>query len=252
MARPRILRRRPREARAGFLGRIPRQLAVIGNGARDGAHDVERVERRHAHARFGDVEPRIRQIQRARSRRQSTASAAGARRSCDRPDRPGRRRARAAARRAAADPRADAAARRARRGPGTKTTLNVRPRAWCGVPTNTRPYRRNGGSQSSTIRRSRSTSRTSSIDTGPTSAIGLQRRQRLEHAVGPPDRPLAPAAATRSSHSPHVARSGHAAMSSTMGSANSRRWRRFVRSRSNRRMRADSGSSRFSASMRSR
>ncbi len=58
-----ILRRGPREARARFFGGLGRQDAMIGNAAGDGAHDVERVKRRDSGARFGDVEPGIRQVQ---------------------------------------------------------------------------------------------------------------------------------------------------------------------------------------------
>ncbi len=59
----RIFRRRPREACAGFSRSVARKLTMIRNLAGDGAHDVERIERRHARARFGDVEPGIREIE---------------------------------------------------------------------------------------------------------------------------------------------------------------------------------------------
>ena len=111
-----ILRRRPGEARAGFLGRLRGEHAMIGHAAGDRAHHVERVERRHARARFGDVHARIREIQPLgrgadRDLQQQPLGAAAIVLA-----RPGRRRARAGDRRAAADPRAAAAARRARPG----------------------------------------------------------------------------------------------------------------------------------------
>ena len=63
-----------------FVGRLGRQHAMVGHASGDRAHDVERVERRHARARFGDVEARIREIQALASPRRSRSSAAAARR----------------------------------------------------------------------------------------------------------------------------------------------------------------------------
>ena len=53
----------PRQIRAGFLGGLGRERAVVWHAARHRAHDVESVERRHARAGFGHVEPRVGQIE---------------------------------------------------------------------------------------------------------------------------------------------------------------------------------------------
>ncbi len=55
--------RRPRQARAGLLRCVGRQHTMIGNGAGNRPHHVERIERRDAGARFGHVEPRIREVE---------------------------------------------------------------------------------------------------------------------------------------------------------------------------------------------
>ena len=58
-----LRRRGPGQRRVSRPGGRGGQLLVIGNAAGDTAHRVERVERRHAHARLRHVEPRIREIQ---------------------------------------------------------------------------------------------------------------------------------------------------------------------------------------------
>ncbi len=63
-----ILRRRPGEVRARFVGRIRGEDAMIGHAAGDRAHHVERVKRRHTRARFRHVHARIREIQSLRRR----------------------------------------------------------------------------------------------------------------------------------------------------------------------------------------
>ena len=60
-----IARGRPGQAGVGLLGRVRGQRAVIRHAARDRAHDVERIERRHARAHVTHLraKPRIRQVQ---------------------------------------------------------------------------------------------------------------------------------------------------------------------------------------------
>ena len=138
----------------------------------DGADDVEHVERRHARARFVDLDARERQIDaigggadRQRSCRRSSARAA--RRVGERAHRSLR-----ADRRAAARPRGSAAGTAVR--PDRARTRRGRSaaRAPCGVPTNTLPCRRRGGSCVRVESRGESTSRTSRRRTGPTVASG--------------------------------------------------------------------------------
>ncbi len=58
-----IGRRRPRQARAGFLRRVGRQHAVVRDRPGDRPHDVERIEGRDPRARFRHVEARVREVQ---------------------------------------------------------------------------------------------------------------------------------------------------------------------------------------------
>ena len=58
-----IGRRGPREPRAGFGERLVLELLEVGHAAGERALDVERVERRHARARLGEVHARIREVQ---------------------------------------------------------------------------------------------------------------------------------------------------------------------------------------------
>jgi hypothetical protein len=112
---------------------------VVRDAPGDRPHDVERVERRHARPRFGDS---IRGYEsQSRSVAAPTASRSSSRSAC-------------AAILLHGQPGAERLAhllvehhrvfvRLLRKHPlgqpGTKTTLNVRPRAWCGLPTNTDP-----------------------------------------------------------------------------------------------------------------
>jgi hypothetical protein len=63
-----ILRRRPCQARPGFVGGVGRQHAVIRHLTGDRPHHVKRIERGHACTRFGHVHARIGQIQTFRRR----------------------------------------------------------------------------------------------------------------------------------------------------------------------------------------
>ena len=241
----------PGQVRAGFLGGLRRERAVVWHAARHRAHR-RRARKKTARARgfpprrAADTTGRA-----ARLQHRSRSSTAGARRS---PRSSWQTRTESSAARPSSSSSGSSRGRcgttRSAR-PGTKTTRKLRPRAWCGVPTNNRPYRRAGGSQSRATRRSCSTSRASSIVTGPTSAIGRNSASSRNTRSGRPSAPAA-SAENRSSHSPQVARSDHAASPSMMGIANWRRCDKFRRSRTKRAMRGDSGSSRSSSAMRYR
>ena len=139
--------RRPGCAGAGHASPAPPSAAArvlellrLRDAPGDRAHDVERIEARDPRPRLGDLDPRIRQPQPLgrRADRQAQQQALAARAILL--QRAARRRAARASRdRAASDPRAGAAGTSAPPGPATKTTRNVRPRACCGLPTNTRP-----------------------------------------------------------------------------------------------------------------
>ena len=171
--------RRPGQRRAAGGERAIAERRVGGNPSLDRARDVEHVERRHPLAR-------LLQLERGHERYARSAAAPTASRSCSRSSSArcfcfGERRRQqvAALRRAAARPRAAAAGTRVRRGRARRRRRNDRPRAACGVPTNTRPCRRRGGSCVSVSSRGVSTSRTSRSETGPTSA---ERRELAQHA----------------------------------------------------------------------
>ena len=169
----RIARRRPRQAGAALRGGAFLQVFVTGDAPGDRAHDVERVERRHARARLGDLDARIREPQpfgrgadgEAQQQALDSAAILPARAAP-------RRAARASRRRAASDPRAASAGTCARpaRARRRRGTCGRAPAAGC-----RRTRVRSGcpaARRSSVRRRSATTSRASSSDTGPISLIG--------------------------------------------------------------------------------
>ncbi len=243
MARSGSTRRRPAEARARLLGRLGGQHAVVGHATGDRPHDVERIEGRHAGTRFRDVEPRIREIQPLgrRADRDLQQQSLGAARG--RPG--GRARDRCVTRghRAAADLRGAAAARRAR--PDRARTRRGRcgraPDAAC-----RRTSARTGARRIPVEADQAIVQHVARFLDGDRPDFGHRAAVRRASAAPAPGAaaPRTASAGKRSSHSPQIAWSGQSASASMIGSANSRRWARFRRSRSNRAMRADSGSSR--------
>ncbi len=122
------------------------------------------------------------------------------------------------------------------------TTVNERPRAAPGVPTNTRPCRRRGGSCVSVESRGVSTSRTSRRRTGPMAASGASSRSTRSTRSGF----AITRGASRSrafSQSPQICDGGQSAISARIGSANDRSARNCSRSRISARTRDASGSS---------
>ena len=59
----RVRRRRPAETGVPLGGGRGLEVLVVGDPAGDGAHDVERVERRDARPRLRDLDPRVREPQ---------------------------------------------------------------------------------------------------------------------------------------------------------------------------------------------
>ena len=263
-------------ARSGTGADSPQRRAA---SAAAGSGIGERADRRvrgkrimvWQHPRLGTMQNRARRTTArvpARSRHPSTSTThtrassphprrdatAGARRACGvhwsqdcgRPSRGLRhrepRRARAGHRRAAAGSWRARCGNTRSASPGTKTTVNARPRSMSGAPTNNRPCRWRGGSDGSSRNRSASTSRTSARVTGPTSPIG-RRSASVDKMRSGRATTRGAMAVNRSSQSPQALRAGQPASSSTSGRANARRAASASRSRAIAVRRGPSGSS---------
>ena len=178
---------------------------VLRDAARDRAHDVQRVEARHPRTRLTDVDARIRQPQplgrRADGEAQQQALGCAARLLLDQAR--AERRAHLVVEhqrifvRAAAGTSARRARGRRRRGTSGRAPAAGRRR--------TRGRTAIAADRSSSMpSRSAMTSRASSSDTGPMSAIGRSCSRPRSTRSGC-DSTIGASAAKRSSHSPHVA-----------------------------------------------